>query len=250
MFADQLSTAATTAGTISAVDNLARLTWRGLAEGHLTEAAADHISASLEVRRQALRVKTTTPRYPKALRAPQRAPQRSPDREKTIQRRRSLAASGVVPARLAGPFTTAQLAVLTVIGREVQKSGTCRLPNDAIAALAGTCRTTVQTTLRLASGAGLLVVRERRRPGLPSLPNVVLSGSREWSTWLLRGRAQNATHHVRDDNKIPPQEPSEDHRSLHGMPQGNVGYSHQNLPAGSLTPRGSLPMKTCPQTEG
>jgi hypothetical protein len=45
--------------------------------------------------------------------------------------------SGVVPAQIAAHFTMAELAVLTVVAREVRKGGTCSLPLDPIAALAG-----------------------------------------------------------------------------------------------------------------
>jgi hypothetical protein len=53
--------------------------------------------------------------------------------------------SGVVPARIAVSFTMAKLAVLTVIARQCQRAGDCALHIDAIAALAGVCRRTVQS---------------------------------------------------------------------------------------------------------
>ena len=95
--------------------------------------------------------------------------------------------SGIVPARIAASFTMAELAVLTVIARQCQRAGVCVLPVDAIAALAGCCRTTVQNTLRQARLVGLLLVRERRIPGLPSLTNIVSIISKEWIAWLKLG---------------------------------------------------------------
>ena len=92
--------------------------------------------------------------------------------------------SGVVPAKIAAAFTLGELAVLSVIARQCQRGGTCSLPIDAIAALAGVSRTTAQNTLRQARLLGLLEVKERRRRGLPSLTNVIKVISKEWSAWL------------------------------------------------------------------
>jgi DNA-binding transcriptional MocR family regulator len=58
------------------------------------------------------------------------------------------------------------------------------LPIDAIAALAGVSRTTVQNALRAAKALGLIFARERRRLGLPSLTNVLRVISPEWAAWL------------------------------------------------------------------
>ena len=93
--------------------------------------------------------------------------------------------SGAVPAKIAAAFTLGELAVLSVIAREVQRrGGACGLPIDALAALAGVSRTTVQNSLRQARHLGLLEVKERRRRGLPSLTNVIKVISKEWSAWL------------------------------------------------------------------
>jgi len=95
--------------------------------------------------------------------------------------------SGVVPAKIAASFTMAELAVLTVIARQCQRAGVCTLHIDAIAALAGCSRTSVQNALRQARLVGLILVKERRRPGQPSLTNVVTVISREWIAWLKLG---------------------------------------------------------------
>ena len=101
------------------------------------------------------------------------------------ERRRRQAMSGAVPAKIAASFTLGELAVLSVIAREVQRrGGACGLPIDALAALAGVSRTTVQNSLRQARHLGLLEVKERRRRGLPSLTNVIKVISKEWSAWL------------------------------------------------------------------
>ena len=95
--------------------------------------------------------------------------------------------SGVVPAKIAASFTMAELAVLTVIGRQGQRSGTCVLPIDAIAALAGCSRTTVKNALRQARLLGLILVKERRIPGRKSLTNILSIISKEWPGWLKLG---------------------------------------------------------------
>ena len=100
------------------------------------------------------------------------------------ERRRRQAMSGAIPAKIAASFTLAELAVLTVIARQVQRGGTCSLPIDAIAALASVSRTSVQNAQRQARTLGLIEVRERRRRGRPSLTNIVKVISKEWRGWL------------------------------------------------------------------
>jgi len=95
--------------------------------------------------------------------------------------------SGIVPARIAASFTMAELAVLTVIARQVQRTGVCVLPIDAIAALAGCSRTTVKNALRQAKLLGMIHVKERRIPGRKSLTNIVSIVSKEWLGWLKLG---------------------------------------------------------------
>jgi hypothetical protein len=82
---------------------------------------------------------------------------------------------------------------MRIIGDECRAHGECRLPIDAIAARAGVERTTVQNALREAQGKGdkpgapIVRVQERRRPGRPSLTNVIHIISREWRDWLHKG---------------------------------------------------------------
>ena len=95
--------------------------------------------------------------------------------------------SGIVPARIAASFTMAELAVLTVIGRQCQRAGVCVLPVDAIAALAGCSRTSVKNAIRQARQLGLILVKERRIPGRKSLTNVVRIVSKDWIGWLKLG---------------------------------------------------------------
>jgi hypothetical protein len=120
---------------------------------------------------------------------PRRAPPRSPNRQRSLERRRRQAMSGVVPARIAVGFTQGENAVLTVIGRQCQRGGACTLHIDAIAALAGVCRTTVGNALRLARRLGLIAVKERRIPGKRSLTNIITVIGADWKAWLKLGES-------------------------------------------------------------
>src|SRR5271169_3072196 len=84
---------------------------------------------------------------------------RSPDRQASLERRRRQALSGVVPAKLAAAFTMGEVAALSVIARQCQRAGVCVLPIAAIAALAGVCRTVVQSAMRQARKLGLILVK-------------------------------------------------------------------------------------------
>jgi hypothetical protein len=118
---------------------------------------------------------------------PPRRLQRSPDRARSIERRRTLAASGVMPPQLAARFTTGELAVLRVVADAVRDNGQCILPVDAVAARAGVCRRLAQNAIREAARQGLLTVQERRREGRRNDYNVLRIVSVEWLTWIKRG---------------------------------------------------------------
>jgi hypothetical protein len=201
MLAQQFHAAADGARTLAATDEVARLLWRALGEGQITDAAAEAISEAVEARRAAIKGARPAPlpKPPTARRRPV-----SPDKAKSLERRRRLAAGGTVPGRLAASFTQGEIAALSVIGREVQRSGRCELFIDAIAALAGVSRSTVQNALRQARATGLVTVTERRRRGAKSLTNVIEVVSREWSSWLKLGakghRVQNNKHHEIQNN--------------------------------------------------
>ncbi|MFO1126400.1 MAG: hypothetical protein U1E25_14725 [Methylocystis sp.] len=78
-----------------------------------------------------------------------------------------------MPANLRCHYTEGQRAVLCIIKGEVKHHGLCDLPIGKIAALAGVCRTTVQTTLHEARRLGHIKITERPRPGRKNLTNVI-----------------------------------------------------------------------------
>ncbi len=102
------------------------------------------------------------------------------DRRESLRRRRRLAYSGPMPARLADQFTPAEVAVLRIIADEHRDRGGCARSIGEIAARAGVCPRTVQNALRHAERLGLVPITERRRPGARNLPNIVRVVSRGW----------------------------------------------------------------------
>lgn len=112
---------------------------------------------------------------------------RSPDRRASRDRRRMLGGSSALPNNLRHHYTEGQRAVLCIVAGEVKRHGICDLPIDRIAALAGVCRTTVQTTMHEARRLGHIRITERPQHGRKSLPNVVEVMSPEWKAWIKRG---------------------------------------------------------------
>ena len=85
-----------------------------------------------------------------------------------------------MPPALASRFTTGELAVLRIVADEFQARQICCLCLDAIAARAGVSRTLAKNAIKQARRLGMVEVRERRRTGAKSLPNVVTVIDREW----------------------------------------------------------------------
>jgi len=191
MLAQQFHEAVAVARNTAALDNTARLLWRAHAEGHIADAEAEAVAASVQARRAAL----ARPGVSKALSyiaaasAPRRAARpRSPNRQASLERRRRCAASGALPPQLAAAFTVAEIAALSIIALEVRKHGACTLCVDAIAARAGTSRSSVGNAMRLAESLGILQRIERRRAGQRSETNILKIASRAWSAWLRLGK--------------------------------------------------------------
>lgn len=182
------------ARTLAHVDELARDLWQAHAAGALSDDEAQTTAEILEVRRREIRPQDRTavraPHVPRIAASffPAKRRSVSPDRAASMERRRRLAASGPMPPALACLFTTGQLAVLRIVADEFRDKGFCALPLGAIAARAGVCVTLARDAIRLAAGDGLLIIEERRQHQAKNLPNRVRVISREWITWVMRGR--------------------------------------------------------------
>ena len=106
-----------------------------------------------------------------------------------------------MPPALAARFTQAEMAALRIISDEVRHHGVCGLHIDAIAARAGTCRTTVKNALREARRLNLVTVQERRRRGQKSLTNLVRIVSPEWTAWIRIGGKKSTTTDIAQKEK-------------------------------------------------
>lgn len=197
MLSDQIATAIAAASTAAALDAVAQIVWRALGSATISEATAEHLQGEIEDRRRAWRA--AGPSVGRVSRPSRVVPCRSPDRQRSIERRRRLAASGPMPPGLAASFTVSELATLRIVGDEVRHRGSCRLPLDAIAARAGVSRRTAQTAIRRAAGLGLLTITERRRNRWWNDPNSVEIVDKGWRAWLRIGpqgsRVQKTADH-------------------------------------------------------
>ena len=211
MFQDQIAVAIEGARGGRHLDEISRLIWRGLSEGQISEDRAQELAERIHTRRTLYNATAATgaPHRPPAgptgrpsIFGPPRRPQRPPCRQKAIERRRRVAASGFAPPAIAARFSTAEQAALAVVVDEHRRRGDCRLPIDAVAARAGCSRTSVQNALRAARAAGLIRITLRPRRGQPHLPNIIEVIDPAWRTWIkTRGnrrtghRVQNSEHH-------------------------------------------------------
>lgn len=202
-----------------ALDQLARALWRGFGDGAINDADAAALQSLIDRRRPlAVDRRGVGGRGVGALvgRFIPRQRARSHDRKASRDRRRTLGGSAVMPSNLRCHYTEGQRAVLCVIAGEVKHHDLCDLPIDKIAALAGVCRTTVQTTLHEARRLGHVTIVERPQPGRKSLTNIVRVASGEWLVWIKRGpsahrpagaigsKAPNEKNLRSDDNLVNP----------------------------------------------
>src|SRR5215212_5714458 len=162
MLADELRRAVEASPRVE-LPKLSAQLWKAYAAGQVTETQASEISERIETR--------------KALPAQERTPRRRvgsrPRTPESMERRRRWAYSNRLPRQLKASFTVGELAVLAVIATEVERGGTCTLPNDQIAAIAGVCRSMVKNALREARARGLVSIEERRKTPRYNAPNVV-----------------------------------------------------------------------------
>lgn len=175
------------------LDEIGRLLWRCYGEGSIGEDEARYLSSIVDRRRPRGRCTTsgyTTPLGKAAGRigsrfTPRQRP-RSPNHKASRDRRRVLGGSSALPDNLRHHYTEGQRAVLCIVAGEVKRHGICDFPIDKIAALAGVCRTTAQTTMHEARRLGHITITERPQPGRKSLTNIVQIIPPEWRTWLRR----------------------------------------------------------------
>jgi hypothetical protein len=170
----------------------ARQLWAAYGAGQISDSESTYLQ-SLINRRRPLRHTAVTAkpvgRFAGRLssRFTPRQRQRSPDRKASRDRRRMLGGSSALPDNLRHHYTEGQRAVLCIVAGEVKRCGVCDFPIDKIAALAGVCRTTVQTTLHEARRLLHVKITERPQPGCKNLSNLIEIISPEWRAWIRRG---------------------------------------------------------------
>lgn len=241
------------AGTksLSALDGFCRAVWGDWGAGRLTDEQAQSLAETIEARRREVReVDTVAKRVPQvAAQAkaagrlshfpPKRKAPRSPNRRASIERRRTLAASGSMPPQLACRFTTGELAALRIVADAVRDRGASMMTLGEIAARAGVCVTTARNALRQAAREGLVTIEERRRDKRPNLANVVRVVSREWTNWIERGRRPKASAFVSKGGGCK-KTGATDKASFRSLSSDRVsrGQRIQNVPR--KTPKGAL----------
>ena len=80
---------------------------------------------------------------------------------------------------------------MAIVSLECQRRGERDFPIDKIAAHAGVCRTSVQTTLHEARRLSHIEITERRRRGRKNLTNLIKIISPAWRAWLKNGSRTN-----------------------------------------------------------
>jgi hypothetical protein len=175
------------------LDDIIRAAWCDHTNGRLTENEIEILDEAARTRREALQPRQPARRpelHPAKKVAPQASARRSPrapDRQRSIERRRRLAASGPMPPALAAKFSTGELAVFKIVGDAVLHQGRCDLCMDEIAGRAGVCRRLAQTAIREAEALGLLLIQERRLSTTRNDTNIITIVSGEWLDWLRIG---------------------------------------------------------------
>jgi hypothetical protein len=122
----------------------------------------------------------------------------------------------------------------------VRDRGACMLTLGEIAARAGVCITTARNALRQAAREGLLMIEERRRDKQPNLANVVRMVSREWMTWVTRGKRAKSQSFVpkRGGCKKAGATDKAFFKSLHN---DHIKRDHFTPPVSRKAPSGVLP---------
>jgi hypothetical protein len=183
------------------LDGIVRDAWGDHINGLLTENEIEVLDEAARARREAFPERRTEARPPRGAQpraAPQTAPPaparprraipRSPDRAASRQRRRDIGQERWLPPCIANKLTQGEIAVLSVMAREIVHHGVCDLPNDKIAGLAGVCPTLVKNTRRLAEEGQWIKVIPRPRRGEKSLTNLIYALSPELQAWIATRR--------------------------------------------------------------
>jgi hypothetical protein len=188
MLTNQFSEAIAKA-SLHQLPDLTQTLWKAVTAGAIGWDEAEPLSEQLEVRRRLLTERKAGP-----LGTYRTSPKdRTRANTEAWARRRRLAASGPMPPGLASGFTTGELAAMRIVADEVRDKGSCDRTLGELAVRAGVSIDTARRAIRQAARLGLITIEERRRYRQPSLSNVVRIVSREWLTWISKGRVTQRT---------------------------------------------------------
>jgi hypothetical protein len=164
--------------------------WVDHTSGLLTEAEMEALDEAARTRRETIKERRTEtrPNAPRGPAQPRRPIPRSPDRAASRRRRRDIGQERWLPPSIASKLTPGEIAVLSIIVREIVNHGVCDLPNDKVAGLAGVCPTLVKNTRRRAEDERWIKVIHRPRPGQKSLTNLIFALSLELRAWIATRR--------------------------------------------------------------
>jgi hypothetical protein len=146
MTAIEILTAIGGTKSLATLDGFARTVWQRWGAKEVTDEQAQALAEAIEARKREVRgIDTVAQRAPHVAALakgqgrlshfpPKRKATRSPDRRASIERRRTLAASGPMPPQLASQFTTGELAaVRDSATREAEVSKASRKPVSSAA---------------------------------------------------------------------------------------------------------------------
>jgi len=257
MFAVEMSRVIAEVRTLSRLDEIARDLWSAFGADALTEEQAQALSEAIEARKREVRgqdrvaVRAPTAALERALDGrnsifPPKCRPKSPDRQRSIARRRRLAASGPMPPQIAAKFTTGQLAVMRIIADEVEsRRGTCELTIGEIASRAGVCIALARNAIRIAERLFLISTQFRKREGRPHLPSVIRIVSQAWNAWLIIGGKvrRHAINAEREDGTLPFRAQTAGSKSSRKIGSRKMG------PTGTDLSRSASSISGRPQTE-
>jgi hypothetical protein len=113
--------------------------------------------------------------------------QRAPDRPAAVLRRKRLALTDPVPARIGSQLTESERAYARLVRDEWERHGVFDLCHDEAAARIGACSKTVMRAQQRLQELALISVEPRPQPGRKHLPNLVRVISPQWLTWIRLG---------------------------------------------------------------
>jgi hypothetical protein len=236
---------ARSAGCNAELDELARLNGQAHWRGHITEADFCETQEAIDERRielspaPASKVIGITP--PITGNAPKPRRRRGPRAPISRERCRKQANSGWLPPSMAAKFTESERAALSVIACNIQRHGSCTLPNDAIAAIAGVSLSTVHRALTEAILLGYIDRHERPRKGSKSDTNVLMltrtDAGKEWRLWIrTRQGVKKDTRPILGFNVSTKDHHHHDQRTRMGLHMPGVRSPQRSSSSGSSRP--------------